>query len=98
MRRSPGAALAAAELPPGFERWRVRLDPGAERASAACEWEGALVLVERGTLDVECVSGGRRRFASGSLVALGWLPLRVLRNPGRVPVEVVAVRRVASGR
>ena len=98
MGRSPDAALTAGKLPPGFERWRLRLDPGAERASTASEWEGAIVLVEQGSLEVECVSGGRRRFPRGSLIALGWLPLRALRNAGPVPVEVVAVRRVGSGR
>ena len=64
----------------------------------AAEWDGALVLVERGSVDVECVAGGSERFARGDLVALGWLPVRTLRNPGRVPVELLAVRRVGSDR
>ena len=92
----PGAALTREHLPPGFVRWRLSLAPGAERASSASEWEGAIVLVARGTLDIECLAGGCERFHRGDLLALGWLPVRALRNPGRAPLELVAVRRVGS--
>jgi hypothetical protein len=97
-RRSTRSVLAADELPPGFVRWRVRLEPGTERATSAADWRGALVLVERGTVDVECIAGGSARFRRGDFLALGWLPLRALRNPGHEPLELLAVRRVGSGR
>lgn len=87
------AALSRPRLPPGFARWRVTLEPGAQRATTAAEWAGALVLVEHGALEVECEAGGRHRFGPGDLVALGWLPLSRLRNPGRVVTRLVAVRR-----
>ena len=95
--RSARAALTREPLPPRFERWRVAIEPGAERATSAAEWRGALVLVDHGTLEVECRAGGRRRFGRGALLALGCLPVITLRNPGQVPTVVVAVRRVGSG-
>jgi hypothetical protein len=85
--------LTRPALPARFERWRVTLAPGVERAMSPAEWAGALVLVERGRLEVTCRGGGRRLFDSGDLLVLGWLPLRLLRNPGPEPVHLVAVRR-----
>jgi hypothetical protein len=79
------AALTRRPLPPAFERWRVELAAGAERSTDAGDWAGALVLV--------CHAGGRRTFAEGDLLALGWLPLRSLRNPGVQPTTILAVRR-----
>jgi hypothetical protein len=86
-------ALTRRDLPRGVERWRVELSAGATRPAEPGEWAGALVLVERGALDVECRVGGTRSFVSGDLLALGWLPLRRLRNPGDEPVSLLAVRR-----
>jgi hypothetical protein len=85
--------LAAAQLPPGFERWRLEIGPLTERPTHAREWAGAIVLVESGVLEAICELGGFRRFVAGDLLALGWLPLVRLRNPGREPVRLVAVRR-----
>jgi hypothetical protein len=87
------ASLTRPDLPAEFERWRTRLPGRSARATHAAEWAGALVLVERGTLDVECTLGGERHFATGDLLALGWLPLRTLHNRGSEPVELLAVRR-----
>jgi hypothetical protein len=81
------------DLPRTFERWQLELAPGAERRTAAAEWAGALVLLAAGRLEVDCRVGGRHTIEAGDLLVLGWLPLRVLRNPGRVPVRLVAVRR-----
>lgn len=95
--RADGADLARLltrpDLPATFERWRMVLAPGAEQPTTAEEWAGALVLVERGHLEVDCHAGGRHTFAAGDLLVLGWLPLQTLRNRGEVPVRLVAVRR-----
>lgn len=95
MRAGPplDAALCRDALPPSLERWRVVLAPGAERRTSASEWDGAVVLVEHGSLEVECVAGGHRTFVAGDLLALGWLPLARLRNPGLEAVGLLAVRR-----
>lgn len=56
----------------------VLILPGAPRAYVGAEWEGALVVVQRGVLAAECRAGGRRRFATGETLWLGGLPLRAL--------------------
>lgn len=87
------AWLTRPDLPARFERWRVELPPGSRRPTSCGEWAGALVRVELGTLEVGCEAGGHRTFAAGDLIAPGWLPIVELRNPGEVPVRLVAVRR-----
>ncbi|MDP8904702.1 MAG: hypothetical protein M3N29_05205 [Chloroflexota bacterium] len=85
--------LLQPRLPAGFDRWRLSLPAGAERATSAQEWAGALVMVEQGTIEVSCVAGGRCRFVAGDVLALGWLPLKALRNPGPGVMQLVAIRR-----
>lgn len=86
-------ALGRADLPPTFERFRVTLAPGDRRPTRPAEWAGCLVLVERGAIEVDCDAGGMRSFAAGDLLALGWLPLRTLRNAGAGEACLLAVRR-----
>lgn len=86
-------ALGRPDLPPVFERFRLVLSPGERRPTRPAEWAGCLVLVERGTIEVDCDAGGMRSFAAGDLLALGWLPIRALRNPGSAEAILVAVRR-----
>ena len=81
------------ELLATFERWHLILAPGAEKSTDAGRWAGALVLVEQGRVEVDCARRGRHTFETGDLLVLGWLPLRMLRNPGDVSVRLVAVRR-----
>ncbi|HWM11864.1 MAG TPA: hypothetical protein VNO82_21070 [Solirubrobacteraceae bacterium] len=71
----------------------VELPPGGERASRAAEWRDALVLVDRGEVELDCLGGSRRRFGRGAVLWLGGLPLRALRNPGAEPAVLVAVSR-----
>jgi len=81
------------DLPAGFERWQLTLAAGAHRSADPDDWAGALVLVDRGRLEVDCALGGRHTFDAGDLLVLGRLPLRSLHNPGDGPVRLVAVRR-----
>lgn len=85
--------LSRADLPPAFERWRLVLAPGARRLTSPSEWEGALVVVERGSVTVGCGGGGSRSFVTGDLLALGWLPVRSLGNVGAQDAWLLAVRR-----
>jgi predicted enzyme related to lactoylglutathione lyase len=71
----------------------VTIAPGDEHLYDAAEWCDAIVSVERGELELECVSGGRRRFGRGSLIWLCDLPLRTLRSTGTDSVRLVAVSR-----
>jgi hypothetical protein len=92
-------ALGRPRLPPAVERWSLVLPPGGACGASAAAWAGALVMVERGCLEVECEAGARRTFDAGSLIALEQLPLRRLRNPGTDELRLVAIRRAdASAR
>jgi hypothetical protein len=69
--------------------------PGPARAYDAREWRDAIVMVERGEIEVEGRAGGRARFGPGAVVALDDLPLRALRSIGPDAALLVAVRRSA---
>jgi hypothetical protein len=80
-------------VPECFEAKLVTLAPGEERSYDAREWNDAVVAVEQGDLELECLSGACRRFAAGSVLWLSDLPLRALRNTGLDSVLLVAVSR-----
>jgi hypothetical protein len=84
-------------LPPGFELRTVAVEPGDELPYRDDDWRDALVIVERGELDIECVRGGHRQFRSGAILWLTGLPLRMLRNLGSEPVVIAAVSRKPAG-
>jgi predicted enzyme related to lactoylglutathione lyase len=71
----------------------ISIAPGDVRPYDAAEWCDAIVSVERGELELECVSGGCRRFRHGSLIWVCDLPLRSLRSTGPDSVLLVAVSR-----
>ena len=94
-RGSTGGRLSFVGSAPGeaFELREVRLPPGARRASDRAEWLGALVVVERGSVEVECAGGARRTFVAGDVLCLSHLALRALRNRGPAPAVLSAVTR-----
>lgn len=61
----------------------IRLAAFSRRPYKAEEWRDALVIVQRGVLELETVNGVRRRFGLGSVLFLEGLRLRTLRNPER---------------
>ena len=71
----------------------VTIAANGERAYDEAEWRDALVVVERGEIELECLGGSRHRFRSGNVLWLTGLPLRVLRNRGVVPAVLTAVSR-----
>jgi hypothetical protein len=73
----------------------VEVPPGGERGYDEAEWRDALVVVDRGEIELDCRGGSRPRFAGGAVLWLGGLPVRALRNPGPVPTVLVAVARSA---
>jgi len=81
------------QVPLAFRVRVVTVAPGEERAYDDAEWCDSIVAVERGELELECTSGGRRRFESGSVLWLCGLSLRALRSAGRESVLLVAVSR-----
>jgi hypothetical protein len=71
----------------------VVLAPGAERAYREAEWRDALVVIERGEVDLELIGGGRCRLRQGAVIWLTGLPLGTIRNPGSEPALLVATSR-----
>jgi hypothetical protein len=57
------------QLPAGFAVSQVTIPAASERAYAHRDWVGALVVVETGQIEVECLSGRRASFASGAVLA-----------------------------
>ncbi|GIF47936.1 hypothetical protein DFJ67_7521 [Asanoa ferruginea] len=56
------------------------------------EWAGALVVVEHGTLEVECANGVGARFEAGAVLTFANVRPRRLLNPGAVPLVLSMVR------
>jgi quercetin dioxygenase-like cupin family protein len=84
-------------LPPAFERRVFVLAPGHTWVYHQAEWRGAIVVVEHGQIELECVDGSRHRFERGAILWLDRLPLRALHNHGHISAVLVAVsRRVTS--
>jgi hypothetical protein len=79
--------------PPGFVLEIVPIAARSVRPYAAGEWHDALVVVERGGIELETLNGERRRFGCGAVLSLARLPLRALHNPGRRPAVLVRVTR-----
>lgn len=88
-----GLPFVDGPVPSSFERRVVEIGPGRSRTFDAADWRDALVVVERGRLDLECTAGGRRSFGTGSVLCLVGLPLRALHNPDSAPTVLVAVSR-----
>jgi hypothetical protein len=84
-------------LPPRFELRVVTVAPGHRRDYDQAEWRDALVVVERGELELECLGGSRRCFRRGDVLWLEGLPLRALHNRGPEPAVLAAVSRRGDG-
>jgi hypothetical protein len=80
-------------LEPAFEKRVISVASGDYRAYDEGEWQGAIVVVERGEIELESTSGNRRAFRSGGVLWLAGLPLRALHNRGREDAVLVAVSR-----
>lgn len=80
-------------LPPSFERRVVTLAPGSSRPFDKAEWAGALVVVDRGEVEVEGRCGTCRSFRRGDILWFEELPLRALHNRGDEPAVLIAVCR-----
>jgi hypothetical protein len=91
--RDDEAGPAGSEEPSRFVRRRFVLDPGVSCPSDDAQWRDAIVLVERGDVDLECTAGGRRRFSAGAVLWLAGISLRALHNVGIEPVVLVAISR-----
>lgn len=76
-----------------FQRWYVVLAAGEVRTYDPAEWRDALVLVDRGLVELELADGARCGFGQGATLCFVGLAPRALRNPGRVPLVLVVISR-----
>ena len=76
-----------------FERRVILVAPGESRPYAEAEWRDALIVVEHGEIELECVAGGYRRFGRGAVLCLAGLSLCALHNRGPDPAVLVAISR-----
>lgn len=83
----------AGPLPRAFRRRTVVVDPGGSRPYDGDEWADALVVVQRGRLDLQCRDGATRSLPEGAVVCLDHLALLALHNRGPDPTVLVAVSR-----
>jgi quercetin dioxygenase-like cupin family protein len=75
-----------------FRRRVVELAPEEELSIDAGPWRDAIVFVETGEVELECVAGERRRFASGAVLCLP-PPVCSLRNSGSESALLIAISR-----
>jgi hypothetical protein len=78
--------------PPGGPVRAVVLPPAGALDYRPAEWADALVVIERGTLEVECRNGVSARFAAGAVLTFANVEPRRLLNPGAVPLVLSVVR------
>jgi glyoxylase-like metal-dependent hydrolase (beta-lactamase superfamily II) len=90
--RSPLSFLGR-RLPPPFERRVVVLAPEHSWVYDDADWRGALVVVEHGQIELECLDGSCHCFGRGDVLCLDGLPLRALHNRGHTSAVLVAVSR-----
>lgn len=81
-------------LPPAFVLRVVTIAPGGKRIYDESEWQDALVVIEHGRIELECLGGSRRSFASGDVLWLMAQPLRALHNRGHELAVLVSVSRI----
>ena len=89
-------SLLAPRPRPGYVVRTVVVDPGRSRPHRDAEWRGALVVVERGTIELVGLAGTRRRIGPGGVLWLAGLGLRALHNRGPEPAVLSAVTRVRT--
>jgi quercetin dioxygenase-like cupin family protein len=91
--RSARVCFADPNLAVRFDVREVVIAAGDELPYDRADWDDALVVVDAGEIELECVLGGRARFQLGDILCLAGLSLRTLRNPGDEPALLVAVTR-----
>ena len=80
-------------LPPWVELHLVVLPPGCTHPFYPDDWRGALIVVERGAIELELRSGRRRACSQGYIGTLSGLSLRALHNNADRTAVITAVSR-----
>ena len=86
-------SFLARTAPAGVDVRVVSISSHGELAYEPSEWAGALVIVETGEIELECCSGARACFGTGSVLFFDGLSLRAVRNIGGETVLLSAAIR-----
>lgn len=87
-----GLLAALSRLSRRIDRHELRLAPDEWHAVVEAEWRGALVLLERGDVELHCLTGPRR-CAEGAVLCFDGVGVRAVHNPGRSPALLVGFSR-----
>lgn len=82
--------------PDDFRLRTLTLQPSDAVDYLPADWVDTVVIVERGSLEIECRSGRRATFPTGAVLVFDGLPLRRLRNRGATLLVVSALSRRRS--
>jgi hypothetical protein len=75
-----------------FRRRVAELAPDEELRIDAGRWRDAIVFLETGEVELECVAGECRRFAAGAVLCFP-PPVRFVRNSGSELARLIGVSR-----
>jgi hypothetical protein len=96
--RLPATPLGHTDAQPLFVARTVTVAAGCELPYERGDWADAIVLVQRGELELECLGGTRACFATGALLCFDCLPLRTMRAAGGAPAHLIAISRFSGDR
>jgi hypothetical protein len=82
----------------GFSSTTTTVQPAHSIDVRESDWAGAVVVVVRGRLQLECRSGERASFDEGAVLFLAGLGLRLITNPGLTPLVLRSIRRRPGAR
>ena len=86
-------SLLGRRLPPWIELHVVVIPPGCAHRFDPDHWRGALIVVERGAIELELLTGRRLACAQGYIGTLSGMSLRALHNKGDPTAVIAAVSR-----
>lgn len=93
-----GMSFLGRRLPAGIDVRVVTIRPGDSQRFDPADWRDALVVVERGQIVLESVTGRRLACQQGFVGCLADLPLSALHNEGHDVALISAVSRTATSR
>jgi hypothetical protein len=77
-----------------IRRQELRIAPEDWHALVEAQWRGALVLLERGCVELHCLRGDVLLFCQGAVLCFDGTGARALHNPGTVPAVLAGYSRV----
>lgn len=84
-------------LPARFRRWEVVVQPGRPHPVEPADWARALVVVDRGRIEVETSAGASAEFGPGAVLSFDGLAVRALRSCDGEPAVLIVVTNSRGG-